>query len=53
MTDIDLVRLNFNPQTLFLLNCVLGLVMFGVALDLKPSGFQGGAEDAARAWRSA
>ena len=25
MTDIDLVRLNFNPQTLLLLNVVLGL----------------------------
>jgi bile acid:Na+ symporter, BASS family len=40
MSDIDLVRLNFNPQTLFLLNCVLGLVMFGVALELKPSDFK-------------
>lgn len=40
MSEIDLVRLNFNPQTLFLLNCVLGLVMFGVALELRPSDFK-------------
>ena len=37
MADIDLVRLNFNPQTLLLLNVVLGLVMFGVSLELKPA----------------
>lgn len=40
MVDIDLVRLNFNPQTLFLLNCVLGFVMFGVALELKAEDFR-------------
>jgi bile acid:Na+ symporter, BASS family len=40
MTDIDLIRLNFNPQTLFILNCVLGLVMFGVSLELKPADFK-------------
>jgi BASS family bile acid:Na+ symporter len=40
MDDIDLVRLNFNPQTLFLLNCVLGFVMFGVSLELKADDFR-------------
>lgn len=40
MTDIDLVRLNFNPQTLLLLNVVLGLVMFGVSLELKAADFR-------------
>lgn len=40
MADIDLVRLNFNPQTLFLLNCVLGFVMFGVSLELKADDFK-------------
>jgi bile acid:Na+ symporter, BASS family len=40
VTDIDLIRLNFNPQTLFLLNCVLGFVMFGVALELKGEDFR-------------
>ena len=39
MTDIDLVRLNFNPQTLLLLNFVLGFVMFGVSLELKAEDF--------------
>jgi len=39
MGDIDLVRLNFNPQTLLLLNVVLGLVMFGVSLELKAEDF--------------
>lgn len=40
MTDIDLIRLNFNPQTLLLLNCVLGFVMFGVSLELKAEDFR-------------
>ena len=40
MNDVDLVRLNFNPQTLLLLNCVLGLVMFGVSLELKAEDFR-------------
>jgi len=40
MTDVDLVRLNFNPQTLLLLNVVLGFVMFGVSLELKPADFK-------------
>jgi BASS family bile acid:Na+ symporter len=40
MTDIDLVRLNFNPQTLLLLNVVLGFVMFGVSLELKAEDFK-------------
>ena len=40
MSDVDLVRLNFSPQTLLLLNVVLGLVMFGVSLELKPADFR-------------
>jgi len=40
MTELDLVRLNFNPQSLWALNVVIGLVMFGVALDLKVSDFR-------------
>ncbi|OGA22898.1 MAG: symporter [Betaproteobacteria bacterium RIFCSPLOWO2_02_FULL_67_19] len=40
MAEIDLVRLNFNPQSLALLNAILGLVMFGVALDLKLADFR-------------
>lgn len=40
MTPIDEVRLAFNPQTLTLLNAVLGLVMFGVALELRVEDFK-------------
>ena len=34
------VHLSFSPQTLALLNSVLGLVMFGVALELKVDDFR-------------
>ncbi len=40
MNEIDLVRLNFNPGSLWLLNAIIGLVMFGVALDLKVADFK-------------
>jgi len=40
MADIDLVRLNFNPQAQLGLNLVLALVMFGIALDLKLGDFK-------------
>ncbi len=37
---IDQVRLNFNPQGLFIINVAIGLMMFGVALDLKMEDFK-------------
>lgn len=37
---IDQIRLNFNPQTLFALNIVIGLMMLGVALELKLEDFK-------------
>ncbi|MCF8198752.1 MAG: bile acid:sodium symporter family protein [Sulfuritalea sp.] len=40
MNEIDLVRLNFNPQSLWALNAIIGLVMFGVALDLRVADFK-------------
>lgn len=40
MNEIDLVRLNFNPESLWALNAIIGLVMFGVALELKPADFR-------------
>jgi BASS family bile acid:Na+ symporter len=40
MAPIDQVHLSFNPQTLTLLNTVLGLVMFGVALELRLEDFK-------------
>ncbi|MGD8321365.1 MAG: bile acid:sodium symporter family protein [Gemmatimonadota bacterium] len=40
MSDVDTVRLAFDPGTLVALNLVLGLVMFGVALDLSVDDFR-------------
>lgn len=37
---IDQIRLNFNPESLLLLNGLIGLMMFGVSLDLKLSDFK-------------
>jgi len=37
---IDEVQLNFNPTTLLIMNIVIGFIMFGVALDLKPDDFK-------------
>ncbi|MEM7215680.1 MAG: bile acid:sodium symporter family protein [Pseudomonadota bacterium] len=39
MTDIDGVVLNFSPGSLTLLNAILAIVMFSIALDLKPENF--------------
>ncbi len=41
MSEIDAVRLNFNPASLALLNVVLALVLFGVALDMRVGDFAG------------
>ena len=38
-TDIDGVILNFSPTSLNILNAVLAVVMFSIALELKPSDF--------------
>jgi BASS family bile acid:Na+ symporter len=40
MLPIDQVQLHFNPTTLAGLNIILGLVMFGIALDLKVADFK-------------
>jgi BASS family bile acid:Na+ symporter len=40
MAAVDQVRLNFNPQGLFVINAAIGLMMFGVALDLKFEDFK-------------
>ncbi len=37
---IDQVKLNFNPQGLFIINLAIGLMMFGVALDMKIDDFK-------------
>jgi bile acid:Na+ symporter, BASS family len=40
MNDIDLVVVHFKPESLRLLNILLGFLMFGVALDIKLSDFK-------------
>ncbi len=37
---VDQISLNFNPGTLVALNAVIGLMMFGMALDLKLEDFK-------------
>lgn len=37
---LDSIRLNFNRESLFLLNITLAFVMFGVALELKTEKFK-------------
>ena len=40
MSDIDAIRLNFSPESLMLLNAILSIVMFSIALDLRVSDFR-------------
>ena len=40
MPEIDAVRLNFSAQNLLLLNVTLGVIMFGVALNLTVKDFK-------------
>ena len=40
VATIDQVRLNFNPQGLFVINAAIGLMMLGVALELKLEDFK-------------
>ena len=39
-TALDQVHLNFNPQGLFAINAAIGLMMLGVALELKMEDFK-------------
>lgn len=39
-TGIDAVMLNFSPTGLQVLNAVLAIVMFSIAIDLKPDDFK-------------
>ncbi|MDP5334929.1 MAG: bile acid:sodium symporter family protein [Paracoccaceae bacterium] len=38
--SIDEVMLNFSPMSLQILNAVLAIVMFSIAIDLKPADFK-------------
>lgn len=39
MSGIDTITLNFSPASLTLLNAILAVVMFSIAIDLKPEDF--------------
>jgi len=39
MSGIDDVVLNFSPGSMILLNAILAIVMFSIALDLTPEDF--------------
>lgn len=40
MTGIDEITLNFSPGSLMLLNGILAVVMFSIAIDLSPADFR-------------
>jgi BASS family bile acid:Na+ symporter len=40
LRSLDSIRLNFSPDGLFVLNITIALIMFGVALELKPLHFK-------------
>lgn len=48
MSEIDLIKINFNPEQLKLLNVCLAFLMFGVALDISRKDFV----YVMRAWRA-
>lgn len=37
--SVDQIQLSFSPENLFLLNIILGFIMFGVALELRLADF--------------
>ena len=39
MADIDSLKIHFSPQGLLLLNVVLSIIMFGIALELRRDDF--------------
>jgi len=39
MSELDQLRINFNPQSLMALNVILALVLFGISLELKKEDF--------------
>ena len=37
---IDQIQINFSETSLFIMNIVIGFIMFGVALDLQLADFK-------------
>ncbi len=40
VASVDLIKLHFNPKSLVVLNAIIGLIMFGIALDIKVDDFK-------------
>jgi len=40
MENLDLVKINFSPDQLFILNICLSFIVFGIALDMRLSDFR-------------
>lgn len=40
MSELDLIQINFSEGNVLVLNLCLGILMFGVALDMQPSDFK-------------
>jgi BASS family bile acid:Na+ symporter len=40
MQEIDAIKINFDQDSLFIMNICLAFIMFGIALDLKVSDFK-------------
>ncbi|HCY82503.1 MAG TPA: symporter, partial [Xanthomarina gelatinilytica] len=40
MLELDKVKINFDNQSLWVLNIALAVIMFGVALGIKPGDFK-------------
>ena len=40
VTEIDQLRINFDSEALWTMNLALALVMFGIALEIKPADFR-------------
>ena len=39
LLQLDTVKINFSASSMHIINIILGFIMFGVALDIKPSVF--------------
>jgi BASS family bile acid:Na+ symporter len=39
MNELDSIKISFSPQTVVVLNIILALVLFGIALELKKADF--------------
>lgn len=40
MDSVDAIKINFNPDNLLVLNIILALIMFSIALDIRREDFQ-------------